>query len=86
MAIKIGDIIKHNGVWCQLVEDTKINDVTYNVRGILKALERVKEPYISGDKLIQRYKIYPTTRCINVYNWYYLNLDIKYWTIDIELI
>ena len=52
---------------------------------IFKKLEKVGEPYIIGDKLIQRYKIYPTTYHINVYGWYYQNLDVKSWTIDIEI-
>ena len=52
---------------------------------IFKKLEKVGEPYMTGNKLIQRYKIYPTTCCINVYGWYYQNLDVKSWTIDIEL-
>ena len=50
-----------------------------------KKLEKVGEPYIIGNKLIQRYKIYPTTYHINVYGWYYHNLDVKSWTIDIEI-
>ena len=50
-----------------------------------KKLEKVGEPYIIGNKLIQRYKIYPTTYCINVYGWYYQNFDVKSWTIDIEI-
>lgn len=50
-----------------------------------KKLEKVGEPYMTGNKLIQRYKIYPTTCCINVYGWYYHNLDVKSWTIDIEI-
>lgn len=50
-----------------------------------KKLEKVGEPYIIGNKLIQRYKIYPTTFNINVYGWYYQNLDVKSWTIDIEI-
>ena len=52
---------------------------------IFKKLEKVGEPYIIGNKLIQRYKIYPTTFNINVYGWYYQNLDVKSWTIDIEI-
>ena len=52
---------------------------------IFKKLEKVGEPYIIGNKLIQRYKIYPTTYHINVYGWYYHNLDVKSWTIDIEI-
>ena len=52
---------------------------------IFKKLEKVGEPYIIGNKLIQRYKIYPTTYCINVYGWYYQNFDVKSWTIDIEI-
>ena len=47
---------------------------------VFKKLEKV-----GGNKLIQRYKIYPTTHCINVYGWYYQNLDVKSWTIDIEI-
>ena len=52
---------------------------------IFKKLEKVGEPYIISNKLIQRYKIYPTTYQINVYGWYYHNLDVKSWTIDIEI-
>ena len=52
---------------------------------IFKKLEKVGEPYIIGNKLIQRYKIYPTTYHINIYGWYYHNLDVKSWTIDIEI-
>lgn len=52
---------------------------------IFKKLEKVGEPYIIGNKLIQRYKIYPTTYHINVYGWYYHNLDVKSWTIDIQI-
>ena len=52
---------------------------------IFKKLEKIEEPYIIGNKLIQRYKIYPTTYHINVYGWYYHNLDVKSWTIDIEI-
>ena len=52
---------------------------------IFKKLETVGEPYIIGNKLIQRYKIYPTTYHINVYGWYYHNLDVKSWTIDVEI-
>ena len=52
---------------------------------VFKKLEKVGEPYMTGNKLIQRYKIYPTTCCINVYGWYYQNLDVKSWTIDIEI-
>lgn len=52
---------------------------------IFKKLEKVGEPYIIGNKLIQRYKMYPTTYHINVYGWYYHNLDVKSWTIDIEI-
>ena len=52
---------------------------------IFKKLEKVGKPYIIGNKLIQRYKIYPTTYHINVYGWYYHNLDVKTWTIDIEI-
>jgi hypothetical protein len=52
---------------------------------IFKKLEKAGEPYIIGNKLIQRYKIYPTTYHINVYGWYYHNLDVKSWTIDIEI-
>ena len=52
---------------------------------IFKKLEKVGEPYMTGNKLIQRYKIYPTTCCINVYGWYYQNLDVESWTIDIEI-
>ena len=52
---------------------------------VFKKLEKVGEPYIIGNKLIQRYKIYPTTYQINVYGWYYHNLDVKSWTIDIEI-
>ena len=54
-------------------------------RVIFKKLEKLGEPYIIGNKLIQRYKIYPTTYHINVYGWYYHNLDVKSWTIDIEI-
>ena len=50
-----------------------------------KRLEKVGAPYIIGNKLIQRYKMYPTTYHINVYGWYYHNLDVKSWTIDIEI-
>ena len=50
-----------------------------------KKLKKVGEPYMTGNKLIQRYKIYPTTCCINVYGWYYQNLDVESWTIDIEI-
>lgn len=52
---------------------------------IFKKLEKVGAPYIIGNKLIQRYKMYPTTYHINVYGWYYHNLDVKSWTIDIEI-
>ena len=52
---------------------------------IFKKLEKVGELNMIGNKLIQRYKIYPTTHCINVYGWYYQNLDVKSWTIDIEI-
>lgn len=52
---------------------------------IFKKLEKVGEPYMMGNKLIQRYKIYPTIHCINVYGWYYQNLDVESWTIDIEI-
>ena len=52
---------------------------------IFKKLEKVGEPYIIGNKLIQRYKIYPTTYHLNVYGWYYHNLNVKSWTIDIEI-
>ena len=52
---------------------------------IFKKLEKVGEPYIIGKKLIQRYKMYPTTYPINVYGWYHHNLDVKSWTIDIEI-
>ena len=52
---------------------------------VFKKLEKVGKTYIIGNKLIQRYKIYPTTHCINVYGWYYQNLDVKSWTIDIEI-
>ena len=50
-----------------------------------KKLEKVGEPYIIGNKLIQRYKMYPTTYNINVHGWYYHNLDVKSWTIDLEI-
>ena len=56
-----------------------------NKNVIFKKLEKVGEPYMTGNKLIQRYEIYPTTYCINVYGWYYQNLDVKSWTIDIEI-
>ena len=56
-----------------------------NNHSIFKKLEKVGEPYIIGNKLIQRYKMYPTTYHINVYGWYYHNLDVKSWTIDIEI-
>ena len=52
---------------------------------VFKKLEKVGEPYMTGNKLIQRYKIYSTTYCINVYGWYYQSLDVKSWTIDIEI-
>ena len=52
---------------------------------IFKKLEKVGEPYMTGNKLIQLYKIYPTTYCIKVYGWYYQNLDVKSWTIGIEI-
>ena len=52
---------------------------------VFKKLEKVGELNMIGNKLIQRYKIYPTTHCINVYGWYYQNLDVKSWTIDIEI-
>ena len=52
---------------------------------VFKKLEKVGEPYIIGNKLIQRYKIYPTTYNIDVYGWYYHNLDVKSWTIDLEI-
>ena len=52
---------------------------------IFKKLEKVGKSYIIGNKLIQQYKIYPTTYHINVYGWYYHNLDVKSWTIDIEI-
>ena len=52
---------------------------------IFKKLEKVGELNMIGNKIIQRYKIYPTTHCINVYGWYYQNLDVKSWTIDIEI-
>ena len=58
---------------------------TDNKYAIFKKLEKVGEPYIIGNKLIQRYKMYPTTYHINVYGWYYHNLDVKSWTIDIEV-
>ena len=58
---------------------------TDNKHVIFKKLEKVGEPYIIGNKLIQRYKMYPTTYHINVYGWYYHNLDVKSWTIDIEI-
>ena len=58
---------------------------TDNKHVIFKNLEKVGEPYIIGNKLIQRYKMYPTTYHINVYGWYYHNLDVKSWTIDIEI-
>ena len=44
---------------------------------IFKKLEKVGELNMIGNKLIQRYKIYPTTHCINVYGWYYQNLIIR---------
>ena len=52
---------------------------------IFKKLEKVGELNMIGNKLIQRYKIYPTTHCINVHGWHYQNLDVKSWTIDIEI-
>ena len=52
---------------------------------VFKKLEKVGEPYIIGNKLIQRYKMYPTTYHININGWYYHNLDVKSWTIDIEI-
>ena len=52
---------------------------------IFKKLEKAGEPYIIGNKLIQRYKMYPTTYNINVHGWYYHNLDVKSWTIEIEI-
>ena len=52
---------------------------------VFKKLEKVGELNMIGNKLIQRYKIYPTTHCINVYGWYYQNSDVKSWTIDIEI-
>ena len=58
---------------------------TDNQNVVFKKLEKVGEPYIIGNKLIQRYKMYPTTYHINVYGWYYHNLDVKSWTIDIEI-
>ena len=98
MERKIGEIFEHNGEWYQCVEGNCaycsiqdeaceqriINDVC-RLNRIFKKLEKVGEPYIIGNKLIQRYKIYPTTYHINVYGWYYQNLDVKSWTIDIEI-
>lgn len=52
---------------------------------MFKKLKKMGEPYWIGDKLIQRYKIYPTTYCINVHCWHYEDLDIRAWTIDIEI-
>ena len=52
---------------------------------VFKKLEKVGELNMIGNKLIQRYKIYPTTHCINVHGWHYQNLDVKSWTIDIEI-
>ena len=37
---------------------------------VFKKLEKVGELNMIGNKLIQRYKIYPTTHCINVYRRY----------------
>lgn len=98
MERKIGEIFQYNGEWYQCVEgnctycsmndeacEQRIMDDVCKVNRIFKKLEKVGEPYMTGNKLIQRYKIYPTTCCINVYGWYYQNLDIKSWTIDIEI-
>ena len=99
MEKKIGEIFEHNGEWYQCVKSdgtcngcvgkfqpySFCNGFKECVGKIFKKLEKVGEPYIIGDKLIQRYKIYPTTFNINVYDWYYQNLDVQSWTIDIEI-
>ena len=98
MERKVGEVFKFGGEWYQCVEGNCaycsiqdeaceqriINDVC-KLNRIFKKLEKVGEPYIIGNKLIQRYKIHPTTYHINVYGWYYHNLDVKSWTIDVEI-
>ena len=69
----------------QIVGQCSMSNRSDGLSVVFKKLEKVGEPYITGNKLIQRYKIYPTTYCINVYCWYYYNLDVKSWTIDIEI-
>ena len=99
MERKIGKIFEYNGEWYQCVKSDDTcngcvgkfqpysfcNDFKECVGKIFKKLEKVGDPYIIGNKLIQRYKIYPTTYHINVYGWYYHNLDVKSWTIDVEI-
>ena len=99
MEKKIGEIFEFGGEWYQCVKSdgtcngcvgkfqpySFCNGSNECVGKTFKKLEKVGEPYIIGNKLIQRYKIYPTTYHINVYGWYYQNLDVKSWTIDIEI-
>ena len=70
---------------CFAINNCSLSHRSDKTSVIFKKLKRLGEPYIIGNKLIQRYKIYPTTFNINVYGWYYQNLDVQSWTIDIEI-